>query len=481
MVMLALTGCVSQQYAPEESDSESQEEGYAGPDPRVALSSALAGALNCGLTTDQIAAFTTAVDLLINGSYQEAASAFDNLSGALESEDLSTLRIDPPKSALSFFHGLHFTDIREARIALANIDTIKADGFDTVLLQAQLVPTSNGTLLIPGKEVYLFYINAFHASGFHVWLAVGHTSYEFSKYRDTISEEDLPTWYDRVEPYILEWATIAEQYAVSAFIPLEEPEDFIEKESPPRLSAEQQQTLSNWSQGIRSQVESRYSGDLVFTVEDWSSMGSVLTPSGAPYDTGPGLNYTGYSCIALKASYFNGLDREMWLKDMDARLTNAKAYAERDHVSEVVWYEVGTPMDRGLNPDLGTHLVPLSDEQQQTVFRDIINISVEHALDGLFFKLSPEQPHEGSWNFLYKPAEMVLRDAFAEDGRLADRPLDALWVSLGEEGLKALQLAIADDIPFDPDYSLDGGYYDGSYHDLELAIDGECIGDELYT
>jgi len=476
LIVIGVSGCF------DNSNPINNEEmsDYEGLDARVELSSVLAGALKDGITNDQIANFTRAVDMLSNSLQYEALSEFQNLSDLIGHENLSTLIIDPPTYNSSFFHGLYFTDIREARIALANIDKIKSDGFDTVLIQAQIVPGGNDTILIPGKEVYKFYINAFHASGFRVWLAVAHTSYEFSKQLETFPSENLQTFYNLSEPHILEWANLAENYSVSAFIPLEEPEDFMECGGPPRLSDDQQNALSNWSQELLPKIKTRYSGDIVFAVEDWNSMGSILTPSCIPYDKGPGLNYSGYSYIAVKCGYFNGLARDIWLKDMDARLTNANGYAERDSVRGVVWYEAGTPMSRGLNLDLGEHLVQLTDQEQETVFSDIINISTDNKLKGVFFKLSPEQPHEGTWNFLDKPAEMVLREAFANDGHIEEKPIDNLWVSLGEERLKAIQLAIANDIPFDPDYSLDKGYYDGFYHELELAIDGECIGCELY-
>jgi len=450
-------------------------------DPRAELSSVLAATLENGINNDQVTNFTKAIDLLSNGLKSEASLEFQNISSIVGSENLSNLIIDPPNISSDYFHGLYFTDIREARIALANIDRLKSDGFDTVLIQAQIVPVENETIIIPGKEVYKFYINAFHASGFRVWLGVGHTSYEFSNFRDSIPSEGLPNYYNKSEPLILEWAELAENFTVSAFIPMEEPEDFIEKESPPRLSNDKQNFLSNWSQELLPKIESIYSGDIIFSVEDWRSMGSIHNPSGTSYDKGPGLNYSGYSYIALKGTYLNGLEHEMWFKDMDIRLSNANDYAELYGVKGVVWYEAGTPMNRGLNPNLGSHLTNLSEKEQETAFSDTINLSEDNNLKGLFFKLSPEQPHEGTWNFINTPAEMVLREKFSNEGIIDEKSIDKLWISLGEERLKAVQLAIAKDIPFDPDYSLDKGYYNGSYHELELAIDGKCNGCKLYS
>ena len=219
---------------------------------------------------------------------------------------------------------------------------------------------------------------------------------------------------------------------------------------------------------------------IVISVEDWKSMGSIHTPSGTAYDKGPGLNYSGYSYIALKGTYLNGVDHDYWIEDMDIRLSNANEYAERYGVNGVVWYEAGTPMSRGLDPKHGSHLINLSDQEQATAFSDTINLSDDNNLKGLFFKLSPEQPHEGTWDFLAKPAEMVIREEFSKEGIIDEKSIDKLWISLGEERLKAVQLAIAEDIPFDPDYSLDKSYYNFSYHDLELVIDGKCNGCELY-
>jgi len=474
LIFAIFTGCT------EQKTDENGNENHIVLDPRIELPSVLAGALEYGISDDQIEDFTQAVDLLSNGFKNESALELQNLSNLIGNGNLSNLIIDPPNINSDFFHGLYFTDIREARIALANMDRIKSDGFDTVLIQAQIVPGDNDTIFIPGKEVYKFYINAFYASGFRVWLAVGHTSYEFSKYRDTLSSEELEKYYNLSEPHILEWANLAENFTVSAFIPMEEPEDFIEKESPPHLSDDQQNYLSNWSQELLPKIKSRYSGDIVFSVEDWKSMGSILTPSGIAEDKGPGLNYSGYSYIALKGTYMNSLDRDNWFEDIGSRLGNANEYAERYGVNGVVWYETGTPMSRGLDPDLGSFLINLSDQEQATAFSDTINLSNDNNLKGLFFKLSPEQPHEGTWNFLEKPAELVLREEFSKDGAIEEKSIDKLWISLGEERLKVVQLAIANDIPFDPDYSLDWEYYNNSYHELEIIVDGNCSGCEIF-
>jgi hypothetical protein len=210
-------------------------------------------------------------------------------------------------------------------------------------------------------------------------------------------------------------------------------------------------------------------------------MGSIHNPSGKSYDKGPGLNYSGYSYIAMKGTYLNGLEHEMWFKDIDIRLSNANDYANNYGVKGVVWYEAGTPMGKGLDKNLGNHLINLSEKEQATAFSDTINLSDDNNLKGLFFKLSPEQSHEGTWNFLEKPAEMVLREKFSKEGIIEEKSIDKLWISLGEERLKAVQLAIAEDIPFDPDYSLDRSYYNRSYHNLELIIDGKCNGCNIYS
>jgi hypothetical protein len=133
-------------------------------------------------------------------------------------------------------------------------------------------------------------------------------------------------------------------------------------------------------------------------------------------------------------------------------------------------------MDKGLDPNLGAHLTALSDEEQADNFRDIFEIVETQNLSGVFFKPSPPQPHEGLWSFFDKPAEQVLIDNLANKGVIDSKPIDNLWVALGEEGLKAIQLAIAPDVPFDPDYSLDRSYFNETYHAMEVAIDGGNYG-----
>ena len=61
--------------------------------------------------------------LLSNGSKNESALEFQSLSNLIGNGNLSSLIIDSPNINSDYFHGLYFTDIREARIALANMDS----------------------------------------------------------------------------------------------------------------------------------------------------------------------------------------------------------------------------------------------------------------------------------------------------------------------------------------------------------------------
>jgi len=455
-------------------------------DPREVLSSVLGGILLSGIDAESISSIIDAVNHMIEGQKEEALVSLQFLSSVFSEINLTEVVVGPAEVESDLNSGLYFGDIRDARVSLANVDKIKADGFNTVLLEAQMLADENGTLYIPGEEVYFFYINAFRASGFRVWLAVGPTAYEFPYRFDSPTHCAIPLEnqldvFNLTEPLILEWAEIAKEFQIDTFIPLEETNALVIDygDQRRRLYDDERIFLSTWGQEIVAKVNNIFSGNIAFSIEDWGPLDPEFDESqGYPIsEIGPDFDYRGYDFVAVKGTYLNGLPQEHWYLEMTSRLSNAKKYAERDGVGGgVIWYEAGTPMDKGLDPNLGAHLTALSDEEQAENFRDIFEIVETQNLSGVFFKPSPLQPHEGSWSFFDKPAEQVLRDNLADKGVIGSKTIDNLWVALGEEGLKAIQLAIAPDVPFDPDYSLDWSYFNETYHALEETIDGGHYG-----
>jgi len=453
-------------------------------DPREELSKTLAGALEHGITCSQIEEFTNAVSLFKNGRKAEAKTEFQNLSQKIGEGNLSQLTIEPPSDETQFYNGLFFNYISNARYALANIDNLKECGFDTIFLNVQMLDRPDGSLYVPGEEVYFFYINAFHASGFKIWLAPSHTAFEFPYRfnspphvaRELDNQFDV---FDIAEPVILEWAEIAQHYQVEGFIPLEEA-NALTKEQGSTITdmyQDERDFLSNWSQEIRSKIEPKYSGKIGFATNDGgpAERDEPGNQDLYPYPQGPDLNYTGYDFIVAKVPFINNFETdEKWLYEVENRLLSCKNYAERDGVSGgALWYEAGAPVGGGMEEmDVAWDYRIIDEEKQAYAFEKTLEYLKN--ISGIFFLPSCSSTCEGNWSFLGNPAEYVLKEKLTTSDEIEPKTIDELWISLGEEGLLIIQLAIAPDIPFDPDYSLDHSCYDDYYHNLELMIDGEC-------
>ena len=185
------------------------------PDPGEELSLSLGGFLSRGVTDDHISEFIKAVDYFGKNDKKTSLLILDELLDDVDGILLDEVVVDSPLIESTYYQGLYLNDVRDCRCVLANVKNVKEDGFDTVWIEVQFMVYKNGTFYIPGEEVYLFYLNAFHASGFRVWLSMGHTSYSFpyrwdqeptTSYPSLSSQKDV---FYLAEPEILIWAELA--------------------------------------------------------------------------------------------------------------------------------------------------------------------------------------------------------------------------------------------------------------------------------
>ncbi|MGD9143042.1 MAG: hypothetical protein PVG61_04265 [Dehalococcoidia bacterium] len=187
-----------------------------------------------------------------------------------------------------FYRGAWASRIDEARSYLLNAEILRAAGFDTIMLGIDIVfNPENGEPESLGDEVFIFYLQALKQAGFRIVLvpnpmhpnldmglgfewdadsadAAYHRSYELLKKFDDV---------------VLKWASIAEQYQVDGFAPLNEPAKLVWDHN----------DASRWLQEIVPQIKKYYRGKL-FAVDTMYDLGQGLsTPY--PYD------YYGYDVI----------------------------------------------------------------------------------------------------------------------------------------------------------------------------------------
>jgi hypothetical protein len=377
-----------------------------------------------------------------------------------------------------FYRGIYLNDMRDARYALANVDMLKSAGADTILLEVQYGVNPSGDIYVPGEEVYLFYISAFQRSGFRLWLAMGHTAYDFPYRHDSHGRIPLGNQSDllgMVKPVMLRWAGIAERYSVDTFIPSEEANTMLVTEGygGTDLCQPERELLSRWMQEILPGIRSRFSGRVGFATNDGGPCERLYAREEWMLE-GPDFNYTGYDFVARKFPFRSVFETdEAWEEMAATSVPDMLHISGRDGTLGLVLYETGDSVGRPLDEDFAGSLAvrDVDEAHQGESYERIFGIARDNpGILGLFFKLSEAQPHEPSWNPFGRPAEGVLRASFAANGTLPPEALDPLWTSAGEQGILAVHLCLSEEIPFDPEHQLNRA----AYTDLREMVRGIC-------
>jgi len=423
----------------------------------------IGGVLESDVPVDR-AVFLSTISCLVEGDLEGYADRVNQFDSQVDRRDMADVVIEGRRESDTLYRGMDLYDLRDMRWALAHIDRVKSAGIDTMLFVVSYEADPAGNLYIPGEAVYLFYLNAFHRSGFRIWLALGHCSYDFPYRHDShrrIPPENQGDLLDMFEPHILRWAGIAERYNVDTFIPSEEANTtLVEPGEHTNLCQPKREILSAWMQRILPRIRARFSGKIGFATND----GGPSELIGMSPGTGPDFDYTGYDFILQKfpnrSVFPSDEDWEFFLVN-DGLVT--LRLVDRYGVEGLVIYHAGDSVGKALDADFaGSIAVRETDEQHQKksyeryfeVLRDNSGIS------GMFIKIQAPQPHEPDWNPFGKPAEAVIRDNFAPRGTLPVTDFDRLWVAIGEDGLRAIQACLSAEYPFDPERCLNEKAYE---------------------
>ncbi len=443
------------------------------------LNSKVSGVLGALLSSEaqqqDINQFAEAIEAVKRNKKIKAWSLLNQLEKNLEPQGLEQITLKSSQRDTNIYRGIFCNDVCDARTVLANIEKAKRDGFDTIWLQAEIEPTNpiSKKFHVPGKEAYLFYLNAFRKSGFRIILSVGHTAYSFPYGRgEKIKEKLYPLEnrfqaYKVVEPIILEWAGIAERHQVDTFIPLEEANKFAlqDPQQSNNLTERERKYVSDWAQELEKKVSTIYSGKMGFATNDGGSESAELAPctkaninycsnfqwTGEQIGSiGPDFNYQNYSYLFTKVPFYNAMDsKEAWIYELHNRLNSCRYYAKRDQISGVIWYEAGMPVGNSLKQNDQNHKT-MTEEERKFAIQTTFELANQYNVKGIFFKPSPPQVHEGNWNFFDTDSEQIIRNNFAPEGTIEPHQLDSLWTKLGDEGIKRLQNATTKKKPFDP-------------------------------
>jgi len=430
--------------------------------------------------------FSSTMANLVSGEKDLYLDNLKNLKNKMDLQPLSDVIVQGKRGGKMPYRGIYINDIRDARWVLANIDKVKAAGIDTLLLEVQywVKKEEPNRIYVPGEETYLFYLNAFNKSGFRIWLTLGHTAYQFpyaawsdQEYTGMEPLEDQTYLLELVKPQIYKWASVAQQFNVDTFIPAEEANTMIltrgyEKTD---LCFERRQTINEWMQEILPEIKKNFSGKVGFA----TNQGARCTEDD-PGLEGPDFNYEGYDFIVRKIpfpSVFEMLPNNNWDNYIEITTKDTIKMLSRDGAEGIIYYEAGDTVGKALREDFaGSLAIRENDEEHQKVSyeKELALLGQYSQILGLFFKISDVQPHEPSWNPFGRPAEETLKDSWAKKEALKITETDKIWLAIGQEGLKAIQICLSEEMPFDPEYELDYELTGGEYGALISKIRPLC-------
>jgi len=190
----------------------------------------------------------------------------------------------------TFYRGAWASRLDEMRDNLINAEKLRQNGFDTIMLNAELVfwyEDSTPKLLCP--DITEFYIQAFKKQGFRVMLipnsmhpnenmCQGEGSWANETY--FLGKKKGYTLLEEFNPMILELAEKAEYYDVYAYGLMNEPHNYVLNDT----------EYSQWMQEIKTEIKEKYSGKLasIDIMDDYNEPGTSR-----PYD----YNYEGFDII----------------------------------------------------------------------------------------------------------------------------------------------------------------------------------------
>jgi len=248
-----------------------------------------------------------------------------------------------------FLRGAWASRLDEARSYLLNAERLKSGGFDSILLGIDVVfDPETGAARSLGDDLFIFYLQAFKKAGFRVILVPNpmHPNLDMGKGYEWEGPDSSAGYHrgyellNKMNPVVVGWAGIAEQYHADGFVPINEPYKLVRDCN----------DASRWLQEILVGIKEVYRGQII-ALDTMLSLGQGrIIPY--PYD------YSGYDVI-LGGPPCGWKDIDEWGQMMEEYIREGNGYAqdyacqgfglyEWGAYTSGVWYEP-IPEDQILN------------------------------------------------------------------------------------------------------------------------------------
>jgi hypothetical protein len=231
----------------------------------------------------------------------------------------------------TFFRGAWASRIDEARSYLIKAKTLREANFDTVMLGVDIVfEPETGEPKSLGDEAFIFYLQALKKAGFRIILIPNpmHPNLDMGKGYEW-DEPNLKAAYHRsyellekLNPVVIKWARIAQEYQVDGFAPLNEPYKLVWDYN----------DASKWLQEILPQIKRVYNGKVI-AVDTMYDLGQgVSIPY--PYD------YSSYDLI-LGGPPAGRKDATNWEEIINVYINKGMEYVRQYKLEGFGLYEWG--------------------------------------------------------------------------------------------------------------------------------------------
>jgi hypothetical protein len=173
--------------------------------------------------------------------------------------------IKGPSGKVDKYKGLWLPFLREIKIAADEIEDLKKDGINVVAIGVRLLSKDervdpeipNITIVEYENETeILSAINTFHKNNIKIIIILNpaHGDFGISPYPNEFNEGEL---LEAINPTVIKWAKISEQYGVDMFCPVNEP-----------ALLDGRENISKWSQEILKEIKNVYNGKIAFRVHN---------------------------------------------------------------------------------------------------------------------------------------------------------------------------------------------------------------------
>ncbi len=316
------------------------------------------------------------------------------------------LRLSEPEKIGDRYVILSGIWLREARLALRDLERHKKMGANTIMITVPLDCDADLNFSAPSQEVIAMYVQAAHASGMRVLLTLcqgppaGYSRGWHGAYFGEQKEVDGKAVLDALTPFVMEWAEFAEEFQVELFMPIVEPimwasMDTVYWEMDDAAADEVCGIVSEWMQEILPGIKERYSRELMFATHN-------RVTGSSPYFE---LDFTGYDYIA------NWESGEEIVTQLSQECLSSDTC--RGLIHHITLYVGGLDFEPAY---------VLTEEEQATAYDEFFRQTWDNeATAGVMLDLGVGK------EYLDRPAEEVVTSWLESTPKVASRKLDVLW------------------------------------------------------